>query len=189
LVEQLGNVPTPEAKALLRTLGDRDRARLGKLGVRFGVRQIYLPAMIKPRAIALRARLWATHRHASGLAAPAPGAVGFPSQPGQPKGFAAAIGFELLGSACLRIDIVERLAARLRALARQGPFALDPDLMSMTGLGREALAGVVVALGYARDGERFVRRKTRSRPAPAPQGKADSANSPFAGLREMLVNQ
>ncbi len=67
LVEQLGNVPTPEAKSLLRTLGDQDRARLGKLGVRFGVRQVYLPAMIKPRAIALRARLWATHRHARGL--------------------------------------------------------------------------------------------------------------------------
>ena len=188
LVEQLGNVPTPEARSLLKTLGAQDRARLGRLGVRFGVRQVYLPAMIKPRAIALRARLWATHRHARGLCAPAPGAVGFPSQPGQPKGFAAAIGFEPLGGTCLRIDIVERLAARLRALARHGPFTLGPDLMSMTGLGREPLEGVVLALGFARDGERFVRRRATQRPPPAPRRQA-GGHSPFAGLREMLVNQ
>jgi ATP-dependent RNA helicase SUPV3L1/SUV3 len=112
--------------------------------------------------------------------------VGFPVQAGQPRGFAAAIGFEPLGSACLRIDIVERLAARLRALARQGPFVLEPDLMAMTGLGREPLEGVVLALGFARDGDSFVRRKTK--PAATPQRRADG-HSPFAGLREMLVNQ
>jgi len=156
--------------------------------VRFGVRQVYLPAMLKPRAIELRARLWATHCRAAGLAAPPPGAVAFAADAAQPRGFPEAIGFEQLGPSCLRLDIVERLAARLRALAREGPFALEPELMALTGLPAEQLAGVVEALGFERDGERFVRGKPRRRPRTAPRrrGKADSA-SPFAALRQMLA--
>jgi ATP-dependent RNA helicase SUPV3L1/SUV3 len=188
LVEGLGNVDTAEARPLLKTLSAADRARLGRLGIRFGVRQVYLPAMLKPRAIALRTRLWATHRRAAGLAAPAPGAVTFTIEAGHPKGFAQAIGFEQLGECCLRIDIVERLAARLRALARQGPFALEPELMAMTGLGAEQLAAVVEALGFRRENERYVRRKAKGRPStPRPRRKAE-ATSPFAALRQMLVN-
>jgi ATP-dependent RNA helicase SUPV3L1/SUV3 len=188
LVEGLGNVRSAEARALLKTLSPADRTRLSRLGVRFGVRQIYLPAMLKPRAIELRARLWATHRRATDLAAPTPGAVAFAADPDQPKGFAEAIGFEQLGASCLRIDIVERLAARLRGLARQGPFALEPDLMAMTGLTGEQLAAVVVALGFERDGDRYLRGPSRRRPsAPRRRGRAESSTSPFAALRQMLA--
>jgi ATP-dependent RNA helicase SUPV3L1/SUV3 len=190
LVEGLGNVRTADARSLLKTLGAADRARLGRLGVRFGVRQIYLPAMLKPRAIDLRARLWATHRRAHGLDAPPAGAVAFAADGGQPRGFAEAIGFEQLGDSCLRIDIVERLAARLRALSRAGPFTLEPDLMAMTGLPGEQLAGVVEALGFEREGERYVRGKVRRRPSPRrPRRKSEPAASPFAALRQMLVQQ
>ncbi len=186
LVEGLGNVRTPEARALMKALSGADRAHLGRMGVRFGVRQIYLPAMLKPRAIDLRARLWTTHRRATGLTAPPPGAVAFEAAPGQPRGYSEAIGFEPLGSSCLRIDIVERLAARLRALARQGPFALEPELMAMTGLGAEQLGEVALALGFAREGERFVRGRTRRPSAPRAQAKAEPSTSPFAALRQLV---
>ena len=190
LVEGLGNLRTADARSLLKTLSAADRARLGRLGVRFGVRQIYLPAMLKPRVIELRARLWATHRRVPGLAAPPQGAVAFATDGGQPKGFAEAIGFEQLGGSCLRLDIVERLAAKLRALAREGSFALEPDLMAMSGLGNEQLALVVEALGYQRDGDRYVRGKVGHRPSlPRRRGKAEPSASPFAALRKMLVHQ
>jgi ATP-dependent RNA helicase SUPV3L1/SUV3 len=187
LVEGLGNVRAADASALLKTLSPADRARLGRLGVRFGVRQIYLPAMLKPRAIELRARLWATHRRAADLAAPPPGAVAVAADAAQPRGFAEAVGFEPLGACCLRIDIVERLAARLRALAREGPFTLAPELMAMTGLPAEQLASVVEALGFERAGEHYVRGKPQRRTgAPRRQGKAEPSTSPFAALRQML---
>ena len=187
LAEGLGNVRAGDAAPLLKTLGGADRKRLGHLGVRFGVRQVYLPAMLKPRAIELRALLWSTYRRAPGLTAPPAGAVAFAAEGGEPKGFAEAIGFEQLGSACLRLDIVERLAARLRALAREGPFALEPDLMAMTGLPAERLGPVVEALGFAREGERFVRARPGRRAAPQQRAKPEPSNSPFAALRQMLA--
>ena len=109
---------------------------------------------------------------------------------GRPKGFAEAIGFEQLGSACLRLDIVERLAARLLALARAGPFALEPDLMAMTGLAGPQLAAVVEALGFERADEGYVRGKIRPyQGMRRPPRRREPAASPFAALRQMLARQ
>ena len=111
LVEGLGNVPTREARALLQGLGGEDKARLGQLGVRFGVRHLYLPAMLKARAIELRARLWAIHARAD-LQPPTPGRVAWPVDAKLPEGYGEATGFERLATWYVRIDIVERLAAK-----------------------------------------------------------------------------
>ena len=187
LVEGLGNVRSSEARAVLDALAAADRERLTRQGVRFGVRHIYLPAMLKPRAVELRARLWAVHRRLPELAAPAPTGVAFAAA-GLADGVAPALGFERLGGVCLRVDIVERLAARLRALARGGPFALPAELGALTGLAAAELAGVVEALGFERDGEeRYLRRQRRpggARPRPA---RAVVSSSPFAALRGLRV--
>jgi ATP-dependent RNA helicase SUPV3L1/SUV3 len=187
LVEGLGNVGMADAGALARVLGAADRARLTRLGVRFGVRHLYLPALLKGRAVALRARLWSIHSRVLDRAPPAPGRVAFPTDAGQRASFAPAIGFEALGGWNLRIDIVERLAARLRALSRNGAFALEPELMALTGLRTDDLSEVLAALGYAAEGEgRFVRRRARiGRQRPRP-GRARAASaSPFAELERL----
>ena len=108
---------------------------------------------------------------------------------GSAAGFAEAIGFEAFGAICLRVDIVERLAARLRALARAGPFVLPPELAALTGLSAAELEPVVEALGYARDGdERYRRRRSRSPRARGVPAPARPGASPFAALRGMRLS-
>jgi hypothetical protein len=91
----------------------------------------------------------------------------------------------------VRIDIVERLAARLRALARAAPFDLDLELLRLTGLGQAELAAVVEALGYTRDSEgRFRRRRTeRQRRRRAPGAPASPLATPFAALGKIRVRR
>jgi ATP-dependent RNA helicase SUPV3L1/SUV3 len=90
---------------------------------------------------------------------------------------------------CLRVDVVERLAARLRALARQGPFALAPDLLALTGLGAAELAAVVEALGYGQDDDqRYIRRRPQAERGRRTAG-ADRSHSPFAALRGIRVGR
>jgi ATP-dependent RNA helicase SUPV3L1/SUV3 len=188
LVEGLGNVRTPAARAVLNALGAADRARLTRLGLRFGVRHVYLPAMLKPRAIELRARLWSIHHRVPGLAAPATERPAFAASD-LPPGFAEAIGYEAFGATCLRVDIVERLAARLRALARAGPFALPPELTALTGLSAADLTPVVEALGYGRNGdERYQRRRSRSPQGARRASQARPSASPFAALRGIRLS-
>ncbi len=184
LVEGLGNVRVRHARSLLKALGEADRARLTAIGVRFGVRHVYLPAMLKPSAVRLRARLWAIHQRQPGLSPPPSGRVALPAPEVQARGFADAIGFEQLGGWQLRIDIVERLAARLRALGRDGPFDCGPELSALCGLPASELASVIEALGYARDADgRFVRRKARARQRGRRDDETRAAPSPFSVLR------
>jgi ATP-dependent RNA helicase SUPV3L1/SUV3 len=188
LVEGLGNVGTPAARAVLNGLGTADRAHLTRLGVRFGTRHVYLPSMLKPGAVELRARLWSVHRRAPVMAPPPSGR---PALAGSdlPPGFAEAIGFEALGPVCLRVDVVERLAARLRALARQGPFVIEPELLALTGLEPADLAPLVEALGYARDEhQRYVRRRSPPPRHARRRTQTGSGASPFAALRGLRLS-
>ena len=148
LVEGLGNVRARAAQPL-KNLCEADRACLTRLGVRFGVGHVYLAAMLQAPAVALRARLWGI-RHRVATVSPLACAT-FPAAAVASKEAAEATGYEVLAGTCVRIDVVERLAARLRALARAAPFDLDLELLRLTGLPQAELIPVVEALGYTRD--------------------------------------
>ena len=145
--------------------------------------------MLQPGAIALRTKLWAILHRMAGLVPPALPCIAFPADVARSKETAEATGFEALGAVCLRIDVVERLAAGLRARARSAPFALDLELLRLTGLDEADLVPVVEALGYGRDAEgRFHRRKAERRRR---RGRPERArpSSAFAALGRIRVGR
>ena len=103
------------------------RARLKPLGVRAGRFALAVPAVLKPRATALRARLWAIRNRVERPALPAPGLVSIPPQPAWPPGFAAAMGWVEAGPILLRLDIAERIAAELSHATRGGPVPVPGE--------------------------------------------------------------
>src|SRR5262249_18269285 len=111
----------------------------------------------------------------------------------------AAVGYRVLGARVLRIDRVERLAAEARRLARHGAFAPTPALASLAGGATEDLAAMLPSLGYrAVLGEAGVtfhgrqrrgdpQEKRRARRASRPGAKPDTADGPFAKLKELRL--
>lgn len=106
-----------------------------------------------------------------------------------PMGFAVFDGF------AVRVDILERIAAQLRARARGGAvFSLPPTLAAEAGLTRGELALLVEALGfraqtgtegtliYGKPESRRRRDQTAKRP-----GGASAAASPFAALAALRL--
>jgi superfamily II DNA/RNA helicase len=185
LVEGLGNVRVHTAQPLLKGLSEGDRGRLTKLDVRFGVRHVYVGAMLHPRAIELRARLWAIQRRTAPLSVPAAPCVAFPGDATRSKETAAAAGFEALAATWMRIDVVERLAARLRARARAAPFMVDLELLRLTGLCEADLVPAIEALGYARDAEGRFHRQKAGRPRDSRAARRLRSATPFAALRRI----
>ena len=51
----------------LRGLSETDKPRLARLGLRFGVESIYLPDLLKPAPIELRALLWNLYHGTEGV--------------------------------------------------------------------------------------------------------------------------
>ena len=139
-VEGLGVAPLPEH------MTPPLRTRLKLMGVRAGRYALFVPALLKPRAMQVRALLWAVFHGQQPPALPRPGLVSIP-RPDWPAGFAARIGWVEAGPVLLRLDIAERIGAELAWETRRRPAALPADLGSRLSLRAESLPPVLRALG------------------------------------------
>lgn len=195
LLEGFGSAPRGEVEELIAALACEDRAALARLGVRFGCFWLYLPQLLRAGAIEARSRLLRLSR-APGLLTPPPGATVLRGKhrPTRPD-IAAALGFAPLPGVALRQDLLERLAAALRARARTSKaFALPVELAASAGLTRGELEACLPALGFVpapRAGEESLwmraRTKRRAGKDPAPRTTRPPADSPFAALAGLEV--
>ncbi len=124
------------------------RAALKPLGVRAGRFALFMPALIKPRAMAWRALLLAVRDGQPTPPLPAPGLVSIP-RPADPAAIAslARLGWFDAGPALVRLDIAERIAAELAYATRKRPASLPPGLLNRLNIRAEMLAPVLRALG------------------------------------------
>ncbi len=156
LYEGMGLTGRRDAAAQAKRLSAEDRKLLAKLGVRFGVELIYLPDLLKPAAVQLKALLWlAAHgdrtvRLTKDILDGIGSRVSFPAPDRLPTPLWNAAGYAVLGPLALRADITERLAYKARQLGRTGPFAPSTELMSLAGCTEDELAALLRALGYRR---------------------------------------
>jgi ATP-dependent RNA helicase SUPV3L1/SUV3 len=124
------------------------RQRLKAIGVRAGRFALYLPEALKPRAMALRAQLWALSRNIETPALPSGGLVAIHPPNDWPAGFAQAIGWIQAGPMLVRLDVAERIAADLGFQTRRAPSVVPPDLASRLGLKADALPAALETLGF-----------------------------------------
>ena len=162
LAEGLGAVSRRPVAQQVAALTSDDRRALARLGVNVGRFAVFLPALLKPEAMRLRARLFAV-RH--GLR-PEPGPDGAPSVPNdlaRPLAFYLACGYLPLGPRAVRLDRLERAAALVSRLARTGPFVAPRELPAILGCSPAELPALLSAMGYAESEGRFERRSHPAR--------------------------
>jgi ATP-dependent RNA helicase SUPV3L1/SUV3 len=172
------------------------RRQLKALGVKAGRFALFLPALLKPRATAMRARLWALHHRIATPTLPAAGLVSLPIPPDWPGGFAEAMGWLEAGPVLIRLDVAERIAAELAWAARRGAVALPAGLASRFSVPAALLPVVLRQLGlrvvpggslaadvYGPPPPPMLLPTRRRRPArPDRPVRIGSAHGPFAAL-------
>ncbi|MBC9179756.1 DNA helicase, partial [Roseomonas ludipueritiae] len=124
------------------------RQKLKAIGIRAGRFALYLPEVLKPRPMALRAQLWALKAECVVPTLPGGGLVSIQPPEGWPRGFAATMGWVQAGSVLLRLDVAERVAGELGHLTRRAPATLPQDVASRLGVKADALPAVLNALGF-----------------------------------------
>jgi ATP-dependent RNA helicase SUPV3L1/SUV3 len=145
LMESLGLIPGLDEE----TLSPELRPRLREIGVRSGRFALFMPLLMKPRAAAMRVRLWAIRHGVAMPALPNPALVSVPAhQPTWPAGFATMAGWVEAGPILLRLDIAEKVAGELGFRSRRGPAALPPGLASRFAIKPDMLPAVLRALGF-----------------------------------------
>ena len=186
--EGIGVIPTEDTPPDLRTM-------LKPMGAKAGRFAQFLPALLKPKAAAMRARLWALQHRVPVPTLPPPGLIAIAPPEAWPEGFAAAMGWIEAGPMLLRLDVAERIAADLAWRTRKGPSALPADLASRLSIRTDLLPIALRRLGFRVQPaaglapEEFgppapamlvpLRRRAVRPPVPAPRAVP---HGPFAGL-------
>jgi ATP-dependent RNA helicase SUPV3L1/SUV3 len=191
LKENFGILRREEVAEEIRSLDQEARAELRKYGVRFGAYNIYFPMLLKPAAADLLLLLWSL-KAGPGVGVetsqlPEPPRQGLTSAPVEPElaeAFYRAAGFHICGGRAVRIDMLERLADRIRPLiawkpteaqpeappgaAGGGAFRLLPEMMSIMGCSAEELGNILQSLGYRKE-RRLVKKTFAAKPVQVPE--------------------
>ena len=148
LGEALGCVPRRALALQIAALDRAGRQALVEAGVRLGALSVFLPAMLKPARARCAGLLWWAWSGAGTKPPMLGSAVSVDRDMAVPDECYAALGLVPLGSQVVRADIAERLAARLRKAARDGPFAVEPGLLKLAACKRGKFDDILGGLGY-----------------------------------------
>jgi ATP-dependent RNA helicase SUPV3L1/SUV3 len=168
LGENLGSVARSRVAAQVAALTNAERAELSRRGVTLGRQAVFLPALLKPAALRLRALLWSLGH---GRAPETDGRPAVALDPAYSWADYEACGYQPVARMAVRVDVLHRIAVNLTRLSDRGPFGFPPELPTLLGQDREAAADVLGALGYALRGDVFVARR-RERPGSTERRRA-----------------
>jgi len=162
LVEGLGSVRRRDVAEQVAALTRADRRDLSRLGVTLGRLAVFLPALLRPAAIRLRARLFAV-RHGGRPGAGPQGEPSVPLDPAVPSSSYLACGYQPAGRRAVRVDRLDRAAALASQLSRSGPFIPPAELPSILGCPEAETRGILSDIGYAERDGRFEWRRRGKR--------------------------
>ena len=116
--------------------------------MRIGTEIIYLPNMLKPKAISLRSVLWSVFNNFSTKDLPEPGRVNVLLNDNISNDFYKSIGFFPFKTLALRVDIFERLKAIIRNEAKENKFKINEAMLSIAGVTKEQMEEILIFLNY-----------------------------------------
>jgi ATP-dependent RNA helicase SUPV3L1/SUV3 len=182
LVENFGAMSRAQFGDTIKTLSQDDRAKLRKLGVRFGEYTLHMPSLLKPAAARMMALLWAiwSEKDPAELTLPKPGLVSFAIKDDAQHAFLYALGYRPSGERAVRIDMLERLAQLIRTArdaegGREG-FEATSQMMSLVGCSGEEFESILRSLGYRKQ----TIKRTIAEPAAALAAEAVTDAAPAA---------
>ncbi len=192
IIESLGSTSRQNALKQIGALSREDRKLLRGLGIFIGRSTIFMPRLLKPAAISMRARLWHLwHEPAQRFEPPKPGLITIELSErarfdDEESRFMAAMGYPVfrdsVGMFAVRMDMLERIAGKAWSLGVKGPFTMDDSLMSFAGAGGERTTAILKGLGFQvveNDGivQFRVPGKSRGKQGPPPDQRKKSGKN------------
>jgi len=188
LAEHLGILPRSQVANDVKGLDQDVRAKMRKLGIKFGAHHIYVPISLKPAPRELALILFALKNggvRQPGVSELPPvvlsGRTSFEADPEIAPRLYEIAGFKLAGKRAVRVDILERLADIVRPLIALNPdrvegevpagaapgngFRVTVEMTSLLGCAGEDFASILKSLGYRV-------QRTKLPPEPAPESGA-----------------
>ena len=121
------------------------------MGIKIGRYHIYLPKMLKPKAVNFRIGLWKIFNNLSDQNKIPQSGLNFLVSEKFEKNFLLLCGFEKFRDFFVRIDILEKLFIKIIDNTKERKFKVNAGMMNLLGCSKENFYKLMNYMGYKKD--------------------------------------
>ena len=138
---------------IVKSINTDERKKIWELGIKIGRYHIYLPKMLKPRAVSLRISLWRLfYQMAADQNIPRSG-LNYLIDKKYNKNFLLLCGFEKFKNHYVRIDILEKLFIKILNKTEKRKFKINSEMMNLIGCNKESFYNLMLSMNYKKGNE------------------------------------
>ena len=151
LYENNGVVKRSEVEKIVKSIPLQERKKLWGMGIKIGRYHIYLPKMLKPKAVEFRVSLWKIFYNLSDKNEIPKSGLNFITGSYLEKNFLLLCGFEKFQEFFVRIDILEKLFLKILEKTKNKKFVINAEMMNLLGCSRENFYKLMTYMNYKKD--------------------------------------
>ena len=151
LYEKNGVVKRSDIDKLVKSIPAEERKKLWGMGIKIGRYHIYLPKMLKPKAVEFRVSLWKIFYSLSDKNQIPKSGLNFLASNTLDKNFLLLCGFEKFKEFFVRIDILEKLFLKIINNTTERKFKINAEMMNLLGCSKDNFFKLMTYMNYKKD--------------------------------------
>ena len=151
LYENNGVIKRSEVDKIVKSIPLEERKKLWGMGIKIGRYHIYLPKMLKPKAVEFRVSLWKIFHNLSDKNVIPQSGLNFLINKNFEKNFLLLCGFEKFIEFFVRIDILEKLFIKIIDNTNDRKFKINTEMMNLLGCSKENFYKLMAYMNYKKD--------------------------------------
>ena len=189
LYENNGVVKRNDVDKIVKSIPAEERKKLWGMGIKIGRYHIYLPKMLKPKAVEFRINLWKIFHNLSSQNTIPKSGLNFLNDVKIEKNFLLLCGFEKFKEFYVRIDILEKLFLKIIEKTKDKRFKINAEMMNLLGCSKENFYKLMSYMDYKKDKEEdtyvFLGKKKKKKKII----RFDKKENPFKKLLSLNLNK
>jgi len=153
LYENNGVLKRKNIDEIIKLIPKEERRKLWNMGIKIGRYHVYLPKMLKPKAVMLRTMLWKTYNDISSSTNMPKFGLNFVVNENFNEKFLLLCGFEKFQDYFVRIDILEKLFINIIEKSVERKFKISSEMMNLLGCSKENFYKLMDLMNYKRSKE------------------------------------
>ena len=151
LYEKNGVIKRNEINNIIKLIPAEERKKLWAMGVKIGRYHIYLPKMLKPKAVEFRISLWKIFYNLKNTYEIPKFGLNFIINKDYENNFLLLCGFEKFKEYFVRIDILEKLFIKILENTKERKFKINAEMMNLLGCTKENFYKLMTYMNYKKD--------------------------------------
>ena len=148
LYENNGVLKRKNVDDIIKLISKEERKKLWGMGIKIGRYHIYLPKMLKPKAVILRTTLWKIYNDISSTLNVPKFGLNFVTNKNFNEKFLLLCGFERFQDYFVRVDILEKLFINIIDTTVDRKFKISSEMMNLLGCTKENFFKLMRLMNY-----------------------------------------